>query len=474
MASVAVSIQRASTLLYWNGTGFSSTTEVYLPAVGTTSWSFAMSAAGFPADDGYTIHARATDSVGLTSVDTVGFTLDRTAPVAPTITSGPSGTTAGNDTFAFTGESGATFQCRLDAGTFTHLYQPAEPGRPCRRLTLLRRPRGRPGGQRRHRPPAAPGRSTRPVRRSGPRSRPQARALNNTTYAAGCSTTTTGDICGSTSDSPSGVAKVEISLQRASTGMYLTGTTFSAASQTWITTTGTTSWTYALAAATFPVDDTYTMVVRATDTVGNVSTSSRAFAIDRTKPIAAGLTTTNASTLRKLEVGDTYTLTWNEAINPASILAGWNGTGPQSVVVRATNANNNDKLTVYNASNTTLLPLGTLSLKRGDYVTAAMTFGLTGTPSTLTMSGNSVTITLGTPSGTPRPRQPPPATCHGHPPLAPPTWPATRPPRRRTPRPTTTATSSRRPGRAGGRGRPRPARSCPARSASSCAQIATP
>jgi hypothetical protein len=70
-------------------------------------------------------------------------------------------------------------------------------------------------------------------------------------------------------------------------------------------------------------------------------------------------------------------------------------------VVRATNANNNDKLTVYNASNTTLLPLSTLSLKRGDYVTAAMTFGLTGTPSTLTMSGNNVTVTLGTPSGTP-------------------------------------------------------------------------
>ena len=30
-----------------------------------------------------------------------------------------------------------------------------------------------------------------------------------------------------------------------------------------------------------------------------------------------------------------------------------------------------------------------------------MTFGLTGTPSTLSMSGSSLTITLGTPSGTP-------------------------------------------------------------------------
>jgi hypothetical protein len=400
VASVAVSIQRASTLLYWNGTSFSSATEVYLPAVGTTSWSFAMASAGFPADDGYTIHARVTDNVGLTSVDTVGFNLDRTAPVAPTITSGPSGTTAGNDTFAFSGESGATFQCRLDAGTYTACTNPRSLGTLADGShTFDVRAVDRAGNV------GTATSRTWTVDATGPvigTTFPAAGArLNNTTYTAGCSTATSGDICGTTSDSPSGVAKVEISLQRASTGLYLTGTTFSAASQTWITTTGTTSWTYALTAATFPADDTYTMVVRATDTVGNVSTSSRAFVIDRTKPIAAGVTTTNASTLRKLDLGDTFTLTWNEAINPASIIAGWNGTGSQPVVVRATNANNNDKLTVYNASNTTLLPLGTLGLKRSDYVTASMTFGLTGTPSTLTMSGNSVTITLGTPNGTP-------------------------------------------------------------------------
>ncbi len=221
--------------------------------------------------------------------------------------------------------------------------------------------------------------------------------LNNTTYTAGC-VVGTSEVCGTTSDSPSGVAKVEISLQRSSTGLYLTGTTFSAASQTWITTTGTTSWSYALAPTTFPAEDTYTMVVRATDSVGNVSTSSRPFVIDRTKPVASGLSTTNAGIVRRLEVGDTFTLTWNEAIDPASILAGWNGTTTQSVVVRGTNSTSNDSLKIYNSTNTALLPLGTLSLSRGDYYIATATFGATGTPSTMTMSGNSVTITLGTPS----------------------------------------------------------------------------
>jgi hypothetical protein len=114
----------------------------------------------------------------------------------------------------------------------------------------------------------------------------------------------------------------------------------------------------------------------------------------------SGLDISDVGTLRKLELKDTFTLTYSEAIDPATIIAGWNGTGSQNVVVRATNANNNDKLTVYNASNTALLPLGTLGLKRSDYVTAAMTFGLTGTPSTLTMSGNSVTVTLGSASST--------------------------------------------------------------------------
>jgi hypothetical protein len=73
------------------------------------------------------------------------------------------------------------------------------------------------------------------------------------------------------------------------------------------------------------------------------------------------------------------------------------------VVIRATNGNGSkkDTLTIYDATNTILLPLGTVNLQRSDYVKAPMTFGLTGTASTLTMSGSNLTTTLGTPSGTP-------------------------------------------------------------------------
>jgi hypothetical protein len=62
--------------------------------------------------------------------------------------------------------------------------------------------------------------------------------------------------------------------------------------------------------------------------------------------------------------------------------------------------NKPDRLIIYSADNGTQLPLGTLNLVRSDYISATFTFGLAGstTLSTITMSGSSLTVTLGTPS----------------------------------------------------------------------------
>ena len=78
-----------------------------------------------------------------------------------------------------------------------------------------------------------------------------------------------------------------------------------------------------------------------------------------------------------------------------SIIAGWNGTGVQDVQVKATKAS---VLSVYTPSGGTLLPLGTVALLRS-YVPGARTFGVTGATSKLAISGASLTITLGTASG---------------------------------------------------------------------------
>ena len=56
------------------------------------------------------------------------FAVDRTAPAAPAITSGPTAspawTTSTSVDFSFSGESGATFQCKLDAAAFSACTSP--------------------------------------------------------------------------------------------------------------------------------------------------------------------------------------------------------------------------------------------------------------------------------------------------------------------------------------------------------------
>jgi len=107
------------------------------------------------------------------------------------------------------------------------------------------------------------------------------------------------------------------------------------------------------------------------------------------------------STSGKAEAADTITLTRSEQLDPNSILAGWTGAS-QNIVVRITNSGANDIVTFWNSANTTQLPLGSINLGGAGYVStnATVTFGATGTASTLLQSGATLTITLGTPSGT--------------------------------------------------------------------------
>jgi LmbE family N-acetylglucosaminyl deacetylase len=94
--------------------------------------------------------------------------------------------------------------------------------------------------------------------------------------------------CGTASDALSGVKRVELSLQQVSSGNYWNGTSFSAPSEQFLGATGTSSWSYALAASAFPADGQYTVRVRAVDNAGNVeSASSRTFTIETGPPSVA-------------------------------------------------------------------------------------------------------------------------------------------------------------------------------------------
>jgi len=80
-----VSLQRASDGKYWDGTSFSSTTEVLLDATGTTNWSYAFPSSAFPGDGSYTLRAKATDKAGNASlVASATFTVN----VPPKVSAG--------------------------------------------------------------------------------------------------------------------------------------------------------------------------------------------------------------------------------------------------------------------------------------------------------------------------------------------------------------------------------------------------
>jgi hypothetical protein len=89
--------------------------------------------------------------------------------------------------------------------------------------------------------------------------------------------------------------------------------------------------------------------------------------------------------------GDKLIFTYASALNPTLVLAGWNG-APTAVTLRITGNGKNDIVTVQNASTGAQLALGSVQLG-GNYVNnTTANF----TRSTMTLSGNVVTVVLGT------------------------------------------------------------------------------
>ena len=157
----------------------------------------------------------------------------------------------------------------------------------------------------------------------------------------------------------------------------------------------------ALTAGTGLANGSYAYSLTLTDVAGNSSTESGfSVIVDNTGLTGSDVQTTNGgSTAGLAQAGDKVAFTYNEAVDPNSILSGWTGAAT-SVVVRLNNGSgsSNDTLTIYNAANAAQLPLGSVNLGRADYTSANLTFGASGTASTMVLSGATVTITLGTQS----------------------------------------------------------------------------
>jgi hypothetical protein len=120
------------------------------------------------------------------------------------------------------------------------------------------------------------------------------------------------------------------------------------------------------------------------------NTSSAEFSVTVLTGFAAGgFATTNVSggNEGKPEKGDTAIFTYGSQLLPSSIVSGWSGASPVSVTATITQSSSNDTLSIGSSN------LGTVELK-GNYVSKTVTF----TSSSLTLEGNSIVLTLGTPS----------------------------------------------------------------------------
>ena len=162
------------------------------------------------------------------------------------------------------------------------------------------------------------------------------------------------------------------------------------------TKTGTRSGTsYSFSLTTALAQGTYTAVVTQTDTSLNTGTSNaNTFTVDTTAPTAANITATNKAggTAGKIESGDTLTYTYSEAVTPASVWPGWDGSSTAVHIKFASSGN--DTITVLTTADATSIKLGSVATK-GDYVSATVTFNAT---MALSSDGTSVVVTLGTPS----------------------------------------------------------------------------
>jgi len=215
------------------------------------------------------------------------------------------------------------------------------------------------------------------------------------------------NVAADTGNPASGIASVRADVSSVTTGataVTLTAGSFSA---------GGVSYGYrsaALGANAVLTAGAKSFTVTATDNAGNANAFAGSVTIDNTAPLAGDVQTTNVAggTNGLAELGDTLVLSFSEPVEPESILAGWSGAGT-NVTVRIVDNSllglglGDDVVQIFNAGNTAALPLGSVDLGRSDYVSGlvggVVKFGAGGTRSTMTMSGNTITVVLGTYEG---------------------------------------------------------------------------
>jgi len=310
VTGVGVSVQQGSGgSSCWTGSDatFTAACPNYVPVTtGTTSWSLTLSTTDLTSGDTYNVVAQATDSVGNVFYSaTVAFTYSTAAPALPTVAiSYPvNGTVYGTDwTGAITGSAAAnatgasistvavsiqqgTGDCWTGSGnTYTAScpnYLPVTTGTTSWSLTLPTTDLTSGDSY------SVTAQATDSDSNVGTSSTVTFSydttvptvvvtfPVNGTHYDA---TTWTGTITGTASSNSGGsttITGVSVAIEDTKTTMWWNGTSFSATTQTFVpVTSGTTTWLLSFVAGNLTSGDGYSVVAQATDSAGNVGTSS--------------------------------------------------------------------------------------------------------------------------------------------------------------------------------------------------------
>lgn len=155
-------------------------------------------------------------------------------------------------------------------------------------------------------------------------------------------------------------------------------------------------------------DGAYDLRAVMTSALGITTTSATVASrtIDNTLVRGVDVQTVNkpGGTAGRPEAGDKLVLTYSEPMKPATLIAGWTGTGAAALFVRLTDAGGVESIGLTaNAAGSSATGLGAVT-PNGNYLrkNRNVTFASTALLGTSAAGGSVVTITLGTASGTVR------------------------------------------------------------------------
>ena len=299
--SAEVAIEDTTSGKWWNGTSFSASSQTFVPVTDTTTWLLSFGAGNLTSGDNYSVVAEATDSLGnIGTSSTVRFTYClHNRPTAPTViitypvdsttygtnwTGIITGTASSNsgDSTTITGVAAAVedtttgkwwngFAFNLGTQTFV-----AASGDTTWMLGLAAQNLTSGDSY------SVIAQATDSTGKIGTSSTVTftytALPTVTITYPCNCKTygaNWTGTITGTASAGPGAtISAVSVAIEDTSTGKWWDGTSFSATSQTSVKATGTATWYLPLAASNLTSGDSYSVVAEATDSAGNLGTSS--------------------------------------------------------------------------------------------------------------------------------------------------------------------------------------------------------